>query len=150
MYTRQEASRLRQEFWTAFGQYMSPVLSADGEKVNWVNYKTGIKGILFRMEAGNNHASISVEFTNRDDGTRRQQYRQFLCVKNIFQEELRETWTWEEESINNNGQAVNRIFKEIAGVNVFKKDDWPALISFFKPRLVALDAFWSQAKYSLL
>jgi hypothetical protein len=28
-----------------------------------------------------------------------------------------------------------------------KRDDWPAIISFLKPRIIALDAFWSQAKY---
>ena len=32
MFSKQEASQLRKEFWTAFGQYMKPVLSADGGK----------------------------------------------------------------------------------------------------------------------
>ncbi|RYZ23162.1 MAG: DUF4268 domain-containing protein, partial [Chitinophagaceae bacterium] len=30
---------------------------------------------------------------------------------------------------------------------IFRREDWPELISFFKPRIVALDAFWSEAKY---
>ena len=42
MYSKQELSRIREEFWTSFGRYMQPILSADGEKVNWVNYKTGM------------------------------------------------------------------------------------------------------------
>jgi hypothetical protein len=33
-------------------------------------------------------------------------------------------------------------------VNLFNRDDWPALISFFKPRLVALDEFWNGAQYA--
>jgi hypothetical protein len=33
MYTKQETSKQRQEFWTAFGRYMKPVLSADGEEI---------------------------------------------------------------------------------------------------------------------
>jgi len=40
MFKRQEASRLREEFWTTFGRYMRPVLSTEGIKINWINYKT--------------------------------------------------------------------------------------------------------------
>ena len=56
MYSRQEASILKQEFWTSFGLYMNPVLSSEGEKINWVNYKTGEKGIRFKMHADNRSA----------------------------------------------------------------------------------------------
>ena len=52
MYSKHEASQLRQEFWTPFGRYMQPVLSSEGERVNWINYKTGAKHIYFRMDAG--------------------------------------------------------------------------------------------------
>src|SRR5882724_8418668 len=50
MYTKQEASRLRQEFWTAFGQYMALSPSTGGEKANWLNYKTGVRYLNFKME----------------------------------------------------------------------------------------------------
>jgi hypothetical protein len=33
-------------------------------------------------------------------------------------------------------------------VSVFRKEDWPQMISFFKPRLIALEAFWTQARYA--
>ncbi|MBS1566426.1 MAG: DUF4268 domain-containing protein, partial [Bacteroidetes bacterium] len=34
----------------------------------------------------------------------------------------------------------------LENVNVFSQDQWPAIISFLKPRLVALDAWWQMAK----
>jgi hypothetical protein len=40
MYPRNEAAQLKKEFWTVFGQYMAPVLSSEGEKISWGNYKT--------------------------------------------------------------------------------------------------------------
>ena len=55
MYTKQEAAQLRKEFWTAFGQYMKPVPTEDGEKVNWINYKTGGQAHSFY------HASRSIQ-----------------------------------------------------------------------------------------
>jgi hypothetical protein len=64
MYTKEQASQLKQAFWTAFGQYMGPVLSAEGLRTNWINYKTGVKHIFFRMQADNKMASIAIEIAH--------------------------------------------------------------------------------------
>ncbi|RZK69081.1 MAG: DUF4268 domain-containing protein, partial [Pedobacter sp.] len=45
-----------------------------------------------------------------------------------------------------NYKIISRIYAEIDNVNVFNKDDWPKLISFFKPRIIALDDFWYDVK----
>jgi hypothetical protein len=84
MYSKQEAAQLRQEFWTAFGQYMSPVLSAEGEKVNWVNYKTGEKDIRFRMSADNKTAEIAIELTHKDAGIQQLYFDQFVELKSFW------------------------------------------------------------------
>jgi len=76
MYSKQQASQLRQEFWTAFGKYMQPVRSSDGEKVNWINYKTGAKHIFFRMHAAHG-AAISIELTHGAAETRLAHFQKF-------------------------------------------------------------------------
>ena len=48
--------------------------------------------------------------------------------------------------ITDNGKVVSRIFTELAGTNIFEKDHWPGLITFFKQRIIKLDEFWSQVK----
>jgi hypothetical protein len=148
MYSKAEASQLRQAFWTAFGQYMAPVLSAEGVPTNWVNYKTGLKGVRFVMQADNRRASICIELTQADAGTRELFFEQFEQLRSMLHEELGEEWRWELHAQNEHGQPIARIYQELAPANVFNRDDWPALISFFKPRLVALDAFWSGAQYA--
>ena len=92
MYSKQEASQLRQEFWTAFGQYLLPLLSSEGEKVNWINYKTGEKGIHFRMEADNKKASIAIELSHKDEDIRHLYFEQFLQLKAILSQALEEEW----------------------------------------------------------
>ena len=148
MYSKGEASLLRQQFWTAFGQYLSPVLSADGEKINWINYKTGEKDIYFRMNADNKRASISIELTHKDGGLQALYAEQFQQLKALLYEALGEEWAWQLHQQNEYGKTVSRIYTEIENVSIYKKEDWATLISFFKPRLVALDEFWSVAKYS--
>jgi hypothetical protein len=148
MYSKQEASQLRQEFWTTFGQYMSPILSAEGEKVNWVNYKTGEKNISFRMHADNKKASISIVLNHTDKEIQQLYFEQFLQFKNMFDDVVNEEWKWQLHAYDEHGKLTSNIFKEKTGVSIFQKQDWPELISFFKPRIIALDEFWSQVKYS--
>lgn len=148
MYTRQQAAQLRQEFWTTFGRYMSPILSAEGEKINWINYKTGEKAIQFKMQADNKKATIAIEITIADIELQQLYYEHFLQLKNIFQQTLPDEWNWALHTTNEEGKIVSKIYKELSNVSIFKKEDWPALISFFKTHIIALDKFWSDAKYS--
>lgn len=148
MYSRQQASELKQAFWTAFGQYMAPVLSAEGEKINWINYKTGEKGIQFKMQADNREAFIAIVLNHPDLGMQQLYYEQFEQLRNLLHEALGEEWTWVMHTTDETDKVVSLIFTELPDVSIFKKEDWPALISFFKPRIVALDEFWSNAKYA--
>ena len=147
MYSKQEASQLRQAFWTAFGQYMSPVLSSEGEQINWINYKTGEKDIYFRMNADNKKASIAIELTHKEADIQALYFEQFQQLKTLLQNALQEEWTWLLHTRNEHGKTISRIYTKIENVSIFKKDDWAQLISFFKPRIIALDEFWSTAKY---
>ena len=148
MYSKAEVTQLRQAFWTTLGQYMAPVPSAEGDTTNWINYKTGLKHVYFRMQADNRRAAIAIELTHPDAGIRELFFEQFGEVKHLLHEALGEEWTWEPQATDANGLPFSRIYKELPGVNLFNKEDWPALISFFKPRLMALDAFWTDAQYA--
>lgn len=148
MYTREEAKKLKEEFWTTFGQYMRFVPSADAEKINWVNYKTGIKHLFFRMDADKKKATIMVELTTPDEGIRRLMYAQFEELQTVLSSTLGEQWDWNLEHYDEYGRAASRISCTLDHVNIFNREHWPQLISFFKPRIIALDEFWSVAKYS--
>lgn len=148
MYSRQQASELKQEFWTIFGQYMLPHMSADGLKINWVNYKTGISGVSFKMDADTRSAIIAIELSHADAGIQELYFEQFLQLKTLLHNELQEEWTWQQLLTNEHGKTISRIYKRLEHVNILDKQHWPEIISFFKPRIIALDEFWSTAKYA--
>ena len=148
MYTKAEAAQRRQAFWTAFGQYMAPVPGAAGEPTNWVNYRTGVKHVQFRLHADQRRATIGIELTHPEAAVRAVFYEQLEELKGLLHEAVGEVWRWEPEATDEHGRAFSRVYQELAGVNLFERDDWPRLISFFKPRLIALDAFWSEAQYA--
>jgi hypothetical protein len=147
MYTKEQSSLIKQEFWTIFGKYMTPIRSSEGLRVNWINYKTGIKDVYFRMETLGESASISISIEHTDAGIRDLFFEQFLELKLMLEESLKEKWTWQRD-ISVNGRMISRIIKELPNTSVFNKDQWPGLIQFFKPRIIALDAFWENARHS--
>jgi len=148
MFTREQSSLIKQEFWTAFGKYMSPVPSAEGLKINWVNYHTRIKDVHFRMNADKKFASICILIQHADPEIQELFYEQFLELKDLLHETLQEEWNWQLRVAGPDGKSITRICKEISDVSVFNRDHWPELITFFKQRIIALDSFWENAKYS--
>jgi len=146
MYSRQEASRIRKNFWTRFGQYIRPVTGANDDTVNWLNYKTGIRHLYFRMDAGTEAASIAIEMRHPDPVQQEQYFEQLLQLKNILEQKTGEQWDWQLQVNDEDGNTISRVRKEIEGVNIFREEDWPAIISFLKPRIIALDAFWQLVK----
>jgi hypothetical protein len=148
MFKREEAARLRQEFWTTFGKYMSPVPSAEGLKINWINYRTGIKDVYFRMDINNKSAQIYISIEHQDAAIREMYFQQFKQFELLLHAALEEDWEWQQDVTINNDKVSSRICKELGGVSIFNKDHWPELISFFKPRIIALDSFWENARYS--
>ena len=148
MYSKDQASQIRQNFWTTFGQYIAPLLSAGGLKINWINYKTGIKYVYFKMQAESRYASIAIEIAHPDPGIQELFFEQFKELKLVLADALQEEWEWQLHSTDEYGKTVSRIYKQIDNVSIFNRDHWPTLISFFKPRIIALDEFWDNAKYS--
>ena len=126
---------------------MSLHSSADGLKINWINYKTGIKHLTFRMQADNRSACIMIEMAQPDMDIQELMFAQFKELSKILDGFLNEEWNWELHVPNEHDKMVSRISKCIEDVSIFKQGDWPELISFFKPRIIALDEFWSNAQY---
>lgn len=145
MYSRDEAKKLKEQFWTTFGQYMRAVPSADFEKVNWVNYRTGIKYLHFRMDADNRTARVAIEMVHPDVDIRSLMYAQFVELRTVFEDIMGEQWEWEEH-VSGSDREMAAIGLSIDRVSVFRREDWPELISFFKPRIMALDEFWTLAR----
>lgn len=146
MYTKAEVSKQRQKFWTRFGQYMAPVPSAEGEKINWINYKTGVKHFQFRMDVTSKMAALELHMSFPDIATRQQVYDRLLQLKLVFEGIAGEHWHWHPLCADEHGKTYSKLSRQLAGVNIFDESTWPEIISFLKENIIALDAFWSQVK----
>lgn len=147
MFNKQEAALLKQQFWTSFGQYMAPIPSAEGSRINWINYKTGVKDIQFKLQVDNKEALIGIVLTHTDAMMQAAVYNQLFALRHLLSHALHEDWQWQLQVTDEHNKMIRRIYKTLTGVNIYRQQDWPAIISFFKPRLMALDTFWSEVKF---
>jgi len=127
---------------------MRPLRGADDKPVNWLNYKTGIKDLYFRMDADNTRASIAIEMRHPDRETQQHYFEKFEQVRELFYQTVGLDWQWQLHDRDEDGRLVSRISTQINNVNIFNVKDWPYIISFLKPRIVALDIFWNDVKES--
>ena len=125
---------------------MKPLPNANGDTINWLNYKTGIRHLYFRMDAENQSASVSIEIQHTDLELQEQYFEQLQQLKNILEEETGEEWQWQLHHQDEDGNIISRIITSTEKVNVFNTNDWPEIISFLKPRIMALDRFWNMVK----
>lgn len=146
MYSKAEASNIKKEFWTTFGLYMKPVKNSEQITINWINYKTGIRYIYFRMDATKREATIAIEIKHPDAPDRALVYEQMQSLKNYLEQVLGESWIWQSEFYDEDGSSASRIFTQLENVSIFKKEQWPEIISFFKKRIIQLDQFWNDVK----
>lgn len=146
MFSKLEAQALRGEFWTALGKYLAPIPSASGEKLNWINYKTGLRPIAFKMDAGNEGARVFIDIDHPNDQMRLLLFRQFQEAAEPALTELFSTPLVWEENLLVHSRHISRIRTMATGINLYNRQDWPALISFLKHGILALDRFWIRHK----
>jgi len=149
LYTKEEASLVREKFWKSFGQYMSYVPAADGRtRINWINYKTGYKYIHFKTNADKRAAAISLVFNHPDESVQELMFEQLKSLSNMLPEAMNSDWEWELLKPNAYYKTESSVTLRIDNVNIFDEKSWPTLISFFKTNFIMLDETWSEIQFA--
>lgn len=144
MYSKEQAAKIRSQFWTTFGKYMQPVPSVFMTPVNWVNYKTGVKQVRFLMEVDRNRAEVFILFNTKDEAL----LNQFQPLIQEMVQQLNHPnieWTIDKSYYREN-EVYTRVFAFIDGVNIYNQDSWPSIISFFKTAMILIDQMWLEQK----
>ena len=145
MFSRQEAKQIRQQFWTAFGIYMRQHTSTRGPEIKWINYRTGVKDIYFRLEADQKGAMVSIDLQHKDREIRSLIFDQWEALRTLLHNHTTKAWTWNRSYYLPTGKEISRIFHQQTGLNIFDQNDWGDLFRYFAGQLVALDELWEDA-----
>mgnify|MGYP000903866873 FL=1 len=142
MYSKEYKSEMKKLFYTSFGKYMSKNKSINDTKIKWLNYKTNIKDLYFKIDCNENYTKILIDIQHNDDEIRKLFFAQFLELEKLFIKTMGEKWIWESEYLNFYGQKSSQISKNLKKVNIYDKKTWVSSFKFLEKRFIKIDAFW--------
>ncbi len=132
MLSKEEAQKLRQEFWTAFGKSFPR---------KWVLYNTKIKDFSFKFHAESKKAMVSVDLEMKDQDLQELYYNKFWSLE----DQLKELWGSLEKSPTfelENGKIISRFWIELSEVSIYDKQSWQTIYEFFYDKMDALERFF--------
>ena len=130
MYSKEEKKKSTVDFWNSFGLYMKKY-NRDFGRVKWVNYRSNVKDIFFRLNITNKTATFSIEIQHKEEGMRELFFEQFKELKGVLNDNIREDLIWEDLTYNKNNQPICSIYSELENVSIYNRDDWQKVFVFF-------------------
>ncbi len=146
MYSKEQVKEFKVSFWTSFGLYMKKHQKRGEDKINWVNYKTKIKDLYFRLNATNKKVSFAIELQHKDEGIRELFFDQFLELKTVLEDNFNYPLTWEKNDLNDFNIPISSIKIEYGGVNIFDKNTWQEAFMFMEKNMLSIHEFWGDFK----
>lgn len=143
MFTKDEKKKYTTDFWNSFGLYMKKY-NKDFGRIKWVNYRTNVKDIYFRLNMDNQKASVSIELQHKDDGIRSLIFEQFKELKVVLEDNFNGELSWNEVTFNHFNQPISSISEELQNVSIYNRDDWQKVFQFYELRMVGLHTFWTE------
>ncbi len=142
MFSKEDAYRIKKDFWISYGTYMKLQMNAEGTRINWINYKTDITDVERKF------AEVSIEISHPDPSVQLMIYEQFEEYENVLENYLGEKWIWTKEDYDEDGKMISTIKIRLENISIFRETDWPQIIPFLKDRMINLDEFWCDHKDS--
>lgn len=132
MFSKQEAQKLRQEFWIAFGKSFPR---------KWLLYDTKIKDFSFKFNADPKKAEVSLDIEMKDDLFRNAYFEKIWSLEEMLKSEVGEFQKEEFYSLEN-GKVIARIWVTKENVSVFNKNTWQKIFEFFVEKMDGFERFF--------
>ena len=133
MYSKEEAQRIKKEFWTAF---------AEAYPRKWLLYDTKIKDVTFKFFIDNKKAQVLLDIEPREEEKRKIYFEKIESLKTILLEEHLPDAILERHFYLENGKVISRIWVEKTGVSLNNKAYWPEIFDFFNEKMSAFEYFF--------
>ena len=120
---------------------MSSHKSVGGGGNRWEAYRTGVKGVYFRMLTLP-YVGLAIDIQHKDEEIRRLIFDQFVELGRLLAAEWGEEATFEKNTSYDSGEAISRISIHLENVSFFDQNHWPEIMNWYQEKLLGLDRFW--------
>ncbi|ATA68574.1 hypothetical protein CGC48_07990 [Capnocytophaga cynodegmi] len=133
MYSKAEAKKLREEFWTSFGKSFPR---------KWVLYDTKIKDFSFKFYFDTKKAIVSLDIEDNILSNRILYYEKLVSLKSILLEEYLPDAIFEDCYVLDNDKEISRIYVQKENVNIHNKNTWRETMEFLYEKMLKFEEFW--------
>jgi len=133
MYSKEEAQKLKREFWVSF---------ADKYPRKWVLYDTKIKDFSFKFYVDNKKAQVIIDIEHRNDERRIVYFEKLESLKSILDDDFIKDLVFEKNHTLESGKNISRIWVEKLDVSVSNRKYWDEIFDFFNEKMHAVEMFY--------
>lgn len=134
MFSKEEAAKLRKEFWTSFGKSFPR---------KWLLYNTKIKGVAFKFVADRKKAMVCLDFEHPDEVANELYFDQLLALQTILKTEHLPNAIFDDSYYLDNGKKIKRIYVELdQKFSIHNKNTWRNCYEFFYETMSQFELFF--------
>jgi hypothetical protein len=144
MFSKEEAKKLREEFWDVFKQMSAARRSRKKLPANWILTQTGIKALNLKFHVDRRVAQVGIDLETRNMDKRIELYEKLEAVKKLLDKAMGAPLEWELDYIRENGKSVSRIYLEAEDVDIYNRDTWAKAHQFMYENMLKLEFFYKE------
>lgn len=134
MFSKEEAAKIRKEFWTSFGKSFPK---------KWILYNTKIKGVAFKFVADRKKAMVCLDFEHSDEVANELYFDQLLSLKTILTSDYLPNAIFDDSYYLENGKQIKRVYVQLnEKFSIHNKNTWRTCYEFFYEKMAAFEHFY--------
>jgi len=138
MFSKEESTSLRKEFWTCFGKSFPR---------KWILYNTKIKGLSFKFVANRKNAMICLDIENPDKMANKILFEKILSLQTILKEEYLSEVIFDDSYRLENEKIIHRIYiNHKDKFSIYNKNTWNSCYNFYVEVMPKFELFFLEYK----
>jgi len=138
MFSKEESTSLRKEFWTCFGKSFPR---------KWILYNTKIKGLSFKFVANRKNAMICLDIENPDKMANKILFEKILSLQTILKEEYLSEVIFDDSYRLENEKIIHRIYiNHKDKFSIYNKNTWSSCYNFYVEVMPKFELFFLEYK----
>ena len=133
MFSKEEAKKIRQEFWIWFGKEFPR---------KWLLYNTKIKAVTLKFTFTNKKAEVSLDIEPSDALIRAYYYDKLLSLRGILTNEYLTEAIFDADYTLENGKIISRVYVTENNVSIYNRKSWDTAAVFLNEKMELLERFF--------
>jgi hypothetical protein len=134
MFSKEDAAKLRKEFWTSFGKSFPR---------KWLLYNTKIKGFAFKFVADRKKAMVCLDIEHPEEIANELLYDQLLSLKNLLETDYLPNVIFNDSYELDSGKIIRRVYVSFdKKFSIHNKNTWRDCYEFFVETMSQFELFF--------